>query len=346
MSEYIPRLREELVEAAARERAGQRHLRVRPRRLALIAAVGAIAAAAVFGVMAIDLPNDERPVGPVPPSQGLAYRVTPADRAAAAASVLRARIAAAGIAGATVSVNGDRIGVDAAPADRARVAALSVPGALAIYDWETSVLGGEAPVSKYEAVRRAAKAPPTQGPRAYWLVDNAAREVLAGPGPTPGAVLGTQMVPAGTRVLAVPGGARLVHDTHGWYALAGDAALGNADVATARATPDPTGRGGVTLDLTPTGLAGFRALTREVARQGAADATPGENPVFGSHHIAIVLDDELAALPYVNFQEAPDGIDGSDGLPIEGDLTTERARDITAILATGPMPADLEPVAG
>ena len=141
--------------------------------------------------------------------------------------------------------------------------------------------------------------------------------------------------------------ARLVHDAHGWYALAGDAALGNADVAAAHATSAPAeGRGGVAIDLTPSGQAAFRTLTREVARHGAAAATPGENPVAGSQHIAIVLDDELTALPYVNYQEAPDGIDGSGGVPIEGDLAPERAREIATILTTGPMPASLEPVSG
>jgi preprotein translocase subunit SecD len=152
---------------------------------------------------------------------------------------------------------------------------------------------------------------------------------------------------AALRAAKAPGGARLVHDAHGWYALAGDAALGNADLTAARVTSDPaTGRPGVAVDLTRSGQAAFGALTREVARHGAAAATPGENPVFGSQHIAIVLDDELASLPYVNYQEAPDGIDPSGGVVVGSDLTPERAREITAILSTGPVPASIEPVSG
>ena len=207
MSEYIPRLREELVAAAAREHAGQRRrVAVRPSRVALVVAVAAVAATFVLAVSAIEVADDEQPVGTLPSGTALSYRVAPApggDGAALAeraAEVLRARIAAAGIADAQVTVAGDRIGVDADSADRAPIAALAAPGVLGIYDWEASVLGPdgrpapddesvtggqgagqEASVSRYEAVMRAAKARGTQGPPAFWLVDDGAREVLAGP---------------------------------------------------------------------------------------------------------------------------------------------------------------------
>lgn len=66
---------------------------------------------------------------------------------------------------------------------------------------------------------------------------------------------------------------------------------------------------------------------------------PGANPIEGAQHVAIVLDDRVVTLPYINYQENPDGVDGSSGLWIEGGLTPERARDIAAILATGPLAA-------
>ena len=301
MSEYIPRLREELVGAAARERAGMRHgRRIRPARVALVVAAAAIAAAIVLAATAIDLPNDERPVAPPPVESGLSYRVDPPHAAGAAAAVLRDRIAAAGISGADVAAAGDAITVRVGPADRARVAALAAPGRLAVYDWEGRLVGGAEPTTERVAARRAGEAHGV-----------------------------------------------LVHDEHGWYALAGTAALGNADVAAAHVTTDPTtGEPAVAIDLNAAGMTAFRDLTRQVARRGAANAPPGADPVPSSQHIAIVLDHRLVTLPYINYRENPDGIDGSSGLLIERGLTPQGARDMAAVLTTGPLPAALTPAGG
>jgi hypothetical protein len=81
------------------------------------------------------------------PRTQLAYRAAPAqggDAEAAdkrSAAVLQAGIAPAGIDGATVSVAGDLVAIDVGRAELGAVAALAVPGELAIHDWEASVLG-------------------------------------------------------------------------------------------------------------------------------------------------------------------------------------------------------------
>ena len=369
MSEYIPRLREELVAAAAREHAGhRRRSAVRPSRVA----VAALAATFVLAVSAIEVANDERPVGTLPPGTALSYRVAPApgDDAAAmaerAAEVLRARIAALGIADARVTVAGDRVGVDADSADRAPIAALAAPGVLGIYDWEASVLGPDgrpaprdesvtggagagqqASVSRYEAVLRAAKAQGTGGPPAFWLVDDDMREVLAGPQLSRDA-LTSGSVPEGARVTEVPGGVRVVQAERsppvgGWYAIGDGAALGNADVADARAARDPaTQEPIVAFDFTPAGRRAFEALTRGIAHRGADAHRPGDDPLLTSQHLAMVLDDRLVAVPFIHFQDAPDGIDGSSGAQIQGGLSGQRAEQIAVILDTGPMPVTLE----
>ena len=59
----------------------------------------------------------------------------------------------------------------------------------------------------------------------------------------------------------------------------------------------------------------------------------------------VILDDRLLSVPFINFQEAPDGIDGATGSQIQGGLSGERARQIAAILDSGPMPASLVPQA-
>ena len=343
MSEYIPRLREELVAAAAREQAGDRHHhrpRVRPRALTLAVAAAVLVVALALAVRAVEAPRDEQPVTPAP-AGGLRFHVdTVLDGNAAAAvaksaDVLRARIAALGIQGATVTAAGDELVVQGGGA---QIPALAVPGRLEIYDWEASVLHPGSPVSRYAAVVRASKAPPGGGVSTFWVVDDAARKVLAGP-----AFARPAGVAPGARVVEVAGNIHLVQGEGGWFALA-HAAMGNAHVAGATAGRDPvTGAPAVTMDLNEQGRSAFSLLTREVAHRGSRLALPGADPLQGSQHIAIVLDDRLMALPYINYQQAPDGIDGRDGVQIEGGLTPERARQIAAIITSGPMPALVTP---
>jgi SecD/SecF fusion protein len=374
MSEYIPRLRQELVDAAAREHAGQRRRPgVRPARVALVLAAAVVAAAVVLAVQAIQIVDDDRPVASLPPGTALSYRVAPVpggDPATAAersAEVLRERIAAAGVDGATVSVAGDRVGVDVDGSGLGTVAALAVPGRLAIYDWETSVLGPDgrpvpgdesvtggpgagqvATVSQYEAVARAAKARSADGPAALWLVDDTAQKVLAGPQWTREAITGGGAVPAGARVVEVPGGVRVVRAEGAgpgrFYVLGDGAALGNAEISRARAETDPgTGDPIVAFDFTSSGRSAFHSLTREIAQRGSAAARPGDDPLRTSQHMAIVLDDRLVAVPFIHYKEVPDGIDGKSGAQISGGLSSQRAEQIATILNTGPMPATLAP---
>jgi SecD/SecF fusion protein len=373
MSEYIPHLREQLVAAAAREHAGQRRrVAVRPSRVALVVAVAAVAATFVLAMGAIEVADDE-PVGTLPSGMALSYRVAPApggDGAALAeraAELLRARIAEAGIADAQVTAAGERIGVDADRADRAPIAALAAPGVLGIYDWEASVLGPDgrpapddesvtggqgagqqASVSRYEAVMRAAKARGTQGPPVFWLVDDGTREVLAGPRSSREALTGGGPAPEGSRVAEVPGGVRVVQAERtgpgGWYAIGDNAPLGNADVADARAARDPVTKDpAVVFDFTPAGQRAFSELTRAIAQRAADRQRPGEDAIRAAQHFAIVLDDRLVSVPFIDFREAPDGIDGRTGAQIQGSLSGQRAEQIAIMLDAGPMPVALEP---
>ena len=370
MSEYIPRLREELVAAAARERAGERRrLAVRPRSLAPVLVAAALAAAFVLAVSTIDLAGDERPVPSLPAGTELAYRVAPAPGSdvAEAADVLRARLAASGLGSARVTVAGDRLAVDVAGGDVATVTALAVPGVLAIYDWETSVLGPDgrpapgdegvtggdgagqqAAVSQYEAVVRASKADGREGTPALWVVDDTARTVLAGPAATRDALTGGSD-PQDARVVEVPRGVRVVQAGGGasgrWYALGDGAAITNADVSQARATTDPvTGEPVVAFGFTAEGRSDFSALTRTIAERGARTMQSGAGQIRGVQHMAIVLDDRIMSVPFIDPRHAPDGIDGAQGAQIQGGLSGERARIVATMLNTGPMPATLEPL--
>jgi SecD/SecF fusion protein len=140
------------------------------------------------------------------------------------------------------------------------------------------------------------------------------------------------------RVVRAPGA------EDGWFALAGAPAITNAQVARARATDDRVAREpAVALDFTPEGQNAFHALTRAVAGRGADNARPVSDPLAGLQHLAIVVDDQIVSVPYINFHISPDGIDGAEGTQIAGDLTPETARELAAILNSGPLPALVQP---
>ena len=101
------------------------------------------------------------------------------------------------------------------------------------------------------------------------------------------------------------------------------------------------GEPGVALSFTDEGKTAFHELTRDVARRGADLAVPGVPAIESAQHLAIVVDGRVTALPYINFQEAPDGVDGEGGAQISGGLTLQSARELAAVLASGPPPGAL-----
>ena len=72
------------------------------------------------------------------------------------------------------------------------------------------------------------------------------------------------------------------------------------------------------------------------------------NPALGvtadaaRQHFAIVLDNQLISVPYIDFQQNPDGIDGRNGSQIAGGFTIQSAQDLANLLKTGALPVALE----
>jgi preprotein translocase subunit SecD len=315
-ADYIDRLRHELLRAGASTQTERRSARVRRTlpRLAPVVAVGLVAVviAAFALVLTSSLGSDDRPVEPA--GGGIVYHVEPASAVEQTAQVLRERLAAAGVDGGVSVSGGATVTVDAPPD---AVAALAVPGHVCIYDWEQSVLGprGE-PAPADPAVTGGADAGRSAALTRAEAVARAARQ--------PGALV----------VRAEDGG--------GWFALAGEPALTNADIAGAQAGVDQTtGEPIVVADLSASGRAAFTQLTRELAHRGSERAAGGVDDLDARQHLAIVIDDQIVAAPFIDFNVAPDGIDGSDGAQISGNLTTGSARGLAAVIGTGPLPGTL-----
>jgi SecD-like export protein len=114
--------------------------------------------------------------------------------------------------------------------------------------------------------------------------------------------------------------------------LQGDPALTNADIVGATASEDAmTSQPAVMVKLRPQGQVRFHALTRTIARRGR-----------GAHlqHLAIVIDGKLVAKPYIDGRQAPDGIT-ADKVQISGDMTRAQAKELAAVLDSGPLPGEL-----
>jgi preprotein translocase subunit SecD len=304
-SDYIPRLRDELVRAAERRQPRWRRALPPLRPLVAVAAVALVVLAVVVVVGRGGSATDE-----------FEYSVA-GGAAEQAAEVMRERLEGAGVGDATVSVGSDgRLVIDAPDDARAAVATLTQPGELAIYDWETSVLGPDGRPAPRDA------------------------EVTGGD--NAGAGAGTTRSQAELRVAAA-GGGRVVRTLAGtperWYALGGEPAMTNADIASAEPIIDRfIDEPAVALDFTDGGGDEFIELTRAVARRGA-DA--------GSlQHFAILIDDRIISVPFIDHRRNPDGIDGAVGAQVSGGMSAQTSRWIAAMLDSGPLPAELLPAGG
>jgi preprotein translocase subunit SecD len=271
-----------------------------------VAGVTAVALLVAGVVLIVWRSGDE---SPAQPRDTLDYRVVGGD-AAQAAEILRARLKAADMGG-EVTVGEGTLTVTA---PGAAATALTAPGRFAIYDWERSILG------------------PNGRP--------APADLAVTGGPNAGHEPALTEVAARTRAERGDGG-RPVHAKDGWFALAGDPALTNADVARVRVDHDAE-RPTVALDLTPRGQQAFTTLTRSLAERGA-DRAGLADPLQYFQHLALVLDDRLVSTQSVDFRKAPDGIDGADGAFIP---TPEQAQLDAALLSTGPLAATLELIPG
>jgi preprotein translocase subunit SecD len=312
-SDYIARLRAELLRAGATQPATRRRARA-ARTLRPLAAAAAVAA--VIAAVVLILPGarpDERSATPQGDAVALTFRAPTSD---SVEQILRARLSAAGI-NAQVSAGDATLTIMAPRAARTDVIALTAPGEFAIYDWERSVLGPDG------------RPHPTD-------------PAVTG---DPGAGQDAALTEAEARSRADKrSGAQALQAERGWFALGGDPALTNADVASVRTAEDPVNSEPiVAITLTADGQGAFRTLTRELSRRGADNAKGGD-PIQTSQHFAFVVDDGIISTPFINWREVPDGIDGARGAQIAGFPTPEQARLTAALLTAGPLPEPLQPI--
>jgi SecD/SecF fusion protein len=131
-----------------------------------------------------------------------------------------------------------------------------------------------------------------------------------------------------------------------WFVLNDNFALRGTDIKSPEQNFD-NGPGGtnapiVTFNFTGSGQKIWHDVTRAIAQRGQANQVPGQPAQQAFQHFAVVLDNKLISVPYIDFQQNPDGIDASNGSQIEGGFTITTAQRLANLLKTGALPIKLE----
>jgi SecD/SecF fusion protein len=237
---------------------------------------------------------------------------------------------------------------------------------------DESVTGGQAAgsaasgaaLTQYEAVRAASgfdKPADTENATTNGLwygVDTKAKKVVCGPqeaksdvqdvcanaGKKPTDFL---KVPAGFLVVQAESDATGAAAPDAYFILRDDPGLdGSKDIKDPKQDYDtsPTGNGEpiVTFSFSDEGRKKWQEVTRTIAQRGTARLGLNSDPRAVAGHFAIVLDNKLISVPYIDPVENPDGIDGINGSQIGGSFKLKEAQRLANLIKTGALPLRLE----
>ncbi len=124
-----------------------------------------------------------------------------------------------------------------------------------------------------------------------------------------------------------------------FYVLKDDVALGSRDITSPQQSTAPNTREpDVTFNFTSKGKSVFENVTANIAHRG--DLVSGVGQTL-NQHFAIALDDQLITVPFIDFKQYPDGINGDNGADISGNFTITSAQHLANELRYGPLPVSL-----
>jgi SecD/SecF fusion protein len=220
-------------------------------------------------------------------------------------------------------------------------------------------------LTHYDAIQRASKRPPSNLKTAttdkqYFLVNDKTKTYVSGPEASASDVFSQRTVKTprpGEKVLTVNPGTIVVRGespdkgpkVDRWYVLNDAPSLRGTDIKDPAQTFDNgaggTGQPVVTFNFTKSGRDKWQATTRTIAQRGQSFVPSNGGllaPQDKNQHFAIVLDNELISVPYIDYQANPDGIDGRTGSQISGGFTIGSAQRLANLLKTGALPIKLE----
>src|SRR3954469_16957267 len=228
----------------------------------------------------------------------------------------------------------------------------------------SSAGSGVGATDQFTAVTRASKCPVRNLPNAttnglFYQVDTKTKKVVAGPDETrrdlqqelqnknnkPSKTQKTLEVPRGTIVVRAEAPSAK-QKSNLYYLMRDDPALSGKEVKNPEQQFD-NGAGGtgqpiVTFSFTDKGRKSFQKTTQAIAQRGSDAYIPGQDPGTAQQHFAVVLDNELITVPFIDFQQNPDGIDATNGSQISGSFTIDSAQRLANLLKTGALPIKLQ----
>jgi SecD/SecF fusion protein len=239
---------------------------------------------------------------------------------------------------------------------------------------DQSVTGGQAAgqpgigtMSYYDAVTTASKFKPTHEPddttNGLWYgVDDKTKNVVCGPqeSESDAREACANLKVKATRFVQVPRGYVIVQSEgdstdakraalakDAYYILKDDPKLqGDRDIKNPEQSydngPGGSGQPNVTFQFTDHGRPIWQKVTRDIAQRGTDQLLPGVDSTAVANHFAIVLDNKLISVPYIDPRQNPDGIDGSNGSEISGGFTIKSAQRLANLIKTGALPIRLE----
>jgi SecD/SecF fusion protein len=125
-----------------------------------------------------------------------------------------------------------------------------------------------------------------------------------------------------------------------FFVLKDQVALRGSDITNPQQSTDPNTRSPVvTFGFSSKGKSQLHDLTANIAHRG--DLLSGLGQTL-NQHFAVALDDQLITVPYIDFKQYPDGINGGNGAAIGGRFTSTSARDLANELRLGALPVNLK----
>src|SRR6185437_11493726 len=125
-----------------------------------------------------------------------------------------------------------------------------------------------------------------------------------------------------------------------FYVLKDNIALRGNEITNPQQSSDPnTSEPDVTFGFTGKGKTAFQNTTAEIARRGSLVSGLGQSL---NQHFAVALDNELITVPFIDYKQYPDGINGDNGADISGSFTISSAQDLANELRLGALPINLK----
>ncbi|MGN6871378.1 MAG: preprotein translocase subunit SecD, partial [Solirubrobacteraceae bacterium] len=121
-----------------------------------------------------------------------------------------------------------------------------------------------------------------------------------------------------------------------FYVLRDNIALRGSEITNPQQSNDPnTSEPDVTFGFTGKGKNAFQNTTAAIARRGSLVSGLGQSL---NQHFAVALDNELITVPFIDYKQYPDGINGDNGADISGSFTISSAQDLANELRLGALP--------